>query len=53
MVIYEFLALVEDGGEMLVMTLILWFAINMKHFNKSLYSKGYQPLPRLFPKLEL
>lgn len=53
MVIYEFLALVEDGGEMLVMTLILWYAINMKHFNKSLYRKGYQPLPKIFPKLEL
>lgn len=53
LVIYEFLALVEDGGEMLVMTLILWFAINMKHFNKSLYKKGYQPFPRLFPKLVL
>lgn len=53
MVIYEFLALVEDGGEMLVMTLILWYAMNMKYFNKSLYRKGYQPLPKIFPKLEL
>lgn len=53
MVIYEFLALVEDGGEMLVMTLILWYSINMKHFNKSLYKKGYRPFPKLLPKLTL
>jgi hypothetical protein len=53
MVIYEFLALVEDGGEMLVMTLILWYSINMKYFNKSLYKKGYRPFPKLLPKLNL
>lgn len=53
MVIYEFLALVEDGGEMLVMTLILWYAMNMKHFNKAIYTKDFRPFPKLMPKLKL
>lgn len=53
LVVNEFLSMMEDGGEMLVMSLILWYVMNMKYFNKSIFSKGYKPFPKLLPKLVL
>lgn len=43
----KFLAVVEDGGEMLVMSGILWYSFNQEYFNKAIFSKGIKSLPSL------
>lgn len=35
--LYKILALIEDGGEMIVMSLILWYTLNRETLNEKLY----------------
>lgn len=50
----KFLAVVEDGGEMIMMSAILWYTFNIDYFNKAIYARGIKSMPaairnKIFP----